>query len=146
MARESGSLSDSQSSLCVLFFCPGAAWVISLILGLLPTFTCRHLGSHFRLNELYNRILIISSSPLCLLTPLFLETLLVGNGQILLESDRQKAPSFMGDPRCQYRKNFALGQGLNYPGDSCLDKGGQVLGTPVRVLTVVWPLPSSLYP
>lgn len=111
-----------------------------------PHIHLQALGEHFRLNELYTRILIISSSPLCLLAPLFLETLLVGNGQILLESDRQKAPCFMGDPRCQYRKNFALGQGLNYPGDSCLDKGGQVLGTPVKVLTVVWPLPSSSYP
>lgn len=46
---QSGSLSDNQSSACVLFFCAGTVWVIFLlILGLVPTFTCWALGEPFQ--------------------------------------------------------------------------------------------------
>lgn len=116
---QSGSLSDNQFSACILFFCAGAVWVIFLlILVWSPHSLAEHLGSHFSLSELYTPILIISSSPpLCLHTSLFLETLSFGIWTTWMDRSCWRVigrkPLFERDPRCQCKKNFALGQGLD---------------------------------
>lgn len=132
---QSGSLSDNQSSSCILcLFCfslqvlYGSSFFQSWVWS--PHSLAGHLGSHFSLSELYTPVLIISSSPpLCLHTSLFLETLSFGTWTTWMDRSCWRVigrkPLFEGDPRCQCRKNFALGQGLDQPGGSCLDTGSR---------------------